>query len=86
MTIGALTFIAFLPSSPISSEFPFVSFEWLESPFTVLPIQMFNWTSRPTADFHRNAAATGIILIIMTLGLNAIAVYVRARTRRRIKW
>jgi hypothetical protein len=45
ITIGALTFIAFLPDSPFKAEFPFISFEWLWSPFTVLPIQMFNWVS-----------------------------------------
>ena len=38
ITIGALTFIAFLPPSPIQGEFPFVNFEWLNSPFTVMPI------------------------------------------------
>ena len=47
ITIGALTFIAFLPPSPVSAEPPFLSFDWLMSPFTVMPIQMFNWTSRP---------------------------------------
>ena len=74
VTIGALTFIAFLPPPPVSGDFPFVSFEWLKSPFTVLPIQMFNWVSRPTADFHVNAAATGLVLIVMTLGMNAFAI------------
>ncbi|MGQ0637263.1 MAG: phosphate ABC transporter permease PstA [Planctomycetaceae bacterium] len=84
--IGALTFIAFLPPSPVQGEFPFVNFHWLDSPFTVLPIQMFNWVSRPTADFHRNAAAAGIVLILMTLSLNAAAIALRYRLRRRIKW
>jgi phosphate transport system permease protein len=86
ITIGALTFIAFLPDPPVTGEFPFVSFDWLNSPFSVMPIQMFNWTSRPTADFHRNAAAAGIVLIAITLSLNAVAIFVRARARRRIKW
>ena len=49
ITIGALTFIAFLPTPPISAEFPFVSFAWLFDGFTVLPIQAFNWISRPGA-------------------------------------
>ena len=57
ITIGALTFIAFLPDPPITSEFPFISFRWLFDGFTVLPIQAFNWISRPGADFHANAAA-----------------------------
>lgn len=86
VTIGALTFIAFLPPAPITGDFPFVSFEWLQSPFTVMPIQMFNWVSRPTPDFHVNAAATGLVLIFMTLGMNAAAIILRYRIRKRIKW
>ena len=86
ITIGALTFIAFLPDSPIKTEFPFVSFDWLMSPFTVLPIQMFNWISRPQHEFHLNAAAAGLILMIMTLLMNGIAIYFRYRFRKRIKW
>ena len=86
ITIGALTFIAFLPDSPITSEFPFVSFEWLMSPFTVMPIQMFNWVSRPQQEFHLNAAATGLVLMVMTLCMNAVAIYFRYRFRKRIKW
>jgi phosphate transport system permease protein len=86
ITIGALTFIAFLPPSPVSAEFPFISFEWLESPFTVMPIQMFNWLSRPQAAFQENAAAAGIVLVVMTLAMNATAIWLRLRFRRRIKW
>ncbi|HET8564278.1 MAG TPA: phosphate ABC transporter permease PstA [Candidatus Binatia bacterium] len=86
ITIGALTFIAFLPDPPIKGEFPFVSFEWLMSPFTVLPIQMFNWVSRPQHEFHLNAAAAGLILLVMTLLMNGIAIYFRYRFRKRIKW
>ena len=86
ITIGALTFIAFLPPAPVQGEFPFVSFEWLESPFTVLPIQMFNWVSRPQHDFHLNAAAAGLVLMAMTLAMNALALYVRYRFRKRILW
>ena len=86
VTIGALTFIAFLPPPPLTSDLPFLSFRWLESPFTVMPIQMFNWVSRPTEDFHLNAAATGLVLIVMTLGMNAAAIFLRHRMRKRIKW
>jgi phosphate transport system permease protein len=86
ITIGALTFIAFLPPPPISGLPPHVSFEWLWSPFTVLPIQMFNWVSRPSQSFHANAAATGLVLIALTLSLNAVAIVVRYRSRKRIKW
>ncbi len=82
ITIGALTFIAFLPPSPIQGEFPFVNFEWLNSPFTVMPIQMFNWISRPQAGFHVAAAATGVVLLAMTLLMNGFAIYLRYRIRR----
>lgn len=85
ITIGALTFIAFLPPSPIQPEPPFLSFEWLFSPFTVMPIQMFNWISRPQAAFHVNAAATGVILMIMTLAMNAIAIWIRYRLRKQLR-
>jgi len=86
ITIGALTFIAFLPDPPIKGEFPFVSFDWLWSPFSVMPIQMFNWVSRPQQEFHLNAAATGLVLMVMTLLMNGIAIYFRYRFRKRIKW
>jgi phosphate transport system permease protein len=86
ITIGALTFIAFLPPAPLSGTFPFVSFEWLESPFTVMPIQMFNWLSRPQAAFQENAAAAGIVLVVMTLVMNGLAIWLRIRFRKRIKW
>jgi phosphate transport system permease protein len=86
ITIGALTFIAFLPTSPILDEAPFISFKWLNDPFTVMPIQMFNWVSRPQTEFHVNAAATGVVLLIMTLCMNAVAIYLRYRFRKKIKW
>jgi phosphate transport system permease protein len=86
ITIGALTFIAFLPPAPVSAEPPFLSLEWIMSPFTVMPIQMFNWTSRPEAAFHHNAAAAGLILVVMTLSMNAVAIYIRYRLRKSIKW
>jgi phosphate transport system permease protein len=86
ITIGALTFIAFLPNPPITSAFPFVSFEWLTSPFTVMPIQMFNWVSRPQQEFHLNAAAAGLTLMVMTIAMNGLAIYIRYRFRKRIKW
>ena len=86
ITIGALTFIAFLPDSPLKAEFPFISFEWLFSPFSAMPIQMFNWVSRPQQEFHLNAAATGLVLMVMTLAMNGIAIYFRYRFRKRIKW
>jgi phosphate transport system permease protein len=82
ITIGALTFIAFLPPAPVQESFPFISFEWLNSPFTVMPIQMFNWISRPQAGFHVAAAATGVVLLVVTLLMNGLAIYIRYRIRR----
>jgi phosphate transport system permease protein len=86
ITIGALTFIAFLPPSPVSNEFPYLSFEWLTAPFTVMPIQMFNWVSRPEEAFQLNAAAAGLVLVVMTLAMNGLAIYLRYRMRKNIKW
>ena len=86
ITIGALTFIAFLPHAPVTTEAPYVSFQWLMDPFTVMPIQMFNWVSRPQEAFHLNAAAAGLVLLIMTLIMNGLAIYIRFRFRKRIKW
>jgi len=86
ITIGALTFIAFLPPVPFSGEPPAGLFDWLMSPFTVMPIQIFNWTSRPDPAFEVNAAAAGFVLMGMTLGMNAVAIWLRYRLRRNIKW
>ena len=86
ITVGALTFIAFLPTPPTSSDFPYLSFKWLMDPFTVVPIQMFNWVSRPQQAFQVNAAAAGIVLMVMTLLMNGLAIYIRYRFRKRIKW
>jgi phosphate transport system permease protein len=86
ITIGALSFIAFLPDSPISGEFPFVNFEWLKSEFTAMPIQIFNWVSRPDQAFQQNAAAAAAILLAMTLAMNAVAIWIRYRFRKKINW
>lgn len=86
ITIGAMTFIAFLPPSLVQAEFPFLSFEWLTSPFTVMPIQMFNWVSRPEEAFQLNAAAAGLVLVVMTLTMNGLAIYLRYHMRKKIKW
>lgn len=84
ITIGALTFVAFLPPAPISAEPPFLNFDWLNSSFTVMPIQMFNWISRPQEAFHVNAAATGIVLFGMTILMNGVAIWIRYRLRRNL--
>ncbi len=86
ITIGAATRVGFLPPPPFQATFPFFNFQWLDSDFTALPIQMYYWISLPDPAFQPNAAATGIVLIAMTLSLNAVAIVIRYRLRKRIKW
>ena len=86
ITIGALTFIAFLPPVPFTGDPPAGMFDWLFSPFTVMPIQIFNWTSRPDPAFQANAAAASLVLVVLTLGMNALAIWLRYRLRKNIKW
>ncbi|MGB2239700.1 MAG: phosphate ABC transporter permease PstA [Pseudomonadales bacterium] len=64
--IGALTYVAFLPESPMDE-------------FTALPIQIFNWTARPQETFHELAAGGIIVLLGVLLLMNALAVYIRYR-------
>jgi phosphate transport system permease protein len=64
--IGALTFVAFLPSGPMDE-------------FTALPIQIFNWTARPQETFHELAAGGIIVLLAVLLLMNALAVFIRYR-------
>ncbi len=68
ITIGALTFIAFLPP---------LSLEGFQTPFTALPIQVYNWVSRPQVAFHELAAGGIIVLMIVLLSMNAFAVLLR---------
>ena len=84
ITIGALTFIAFLPPAPFVDGAGM--FDWIFAPFTVMPIQMFNWTSRPEEAFAVNAAAAGFVLVFMTLAMNGLAIYLRYHLRKNIKW
>ena len=89
ITIGALTFIAFLPPLPFTEVMPGVQaglFEWVMSPFTVMPIQIFNWTSRPDPAFEVNAAAAGFVLMAMVLTMNGVAIWLRYKMRKNIKW
>lgn len=51
-----------------------------------MPIQMFNWVSRPEEAFQSNAAAAGLVLVVMTLTMNALAIYLRYQMRKNIKW
>jgi phosphate transport system permease protein len=73
ITIGALTYVAFLPRSP-------------GDPFTALPIQIFNWVTRPQAGFHVNAAAGIVVLLALMLLLNGAAIWLRMRLQRRVAW
>jgi phosphate transport system permease protein len=69
LLIGALAFIDFTPRS-------------LTDPFTAIPIQIYNWVSKPQAAFHELAAAAGIILLVLLLGMNAVAIFLRNRYTR----
>ena len=71
--IGALTFVAFVPDGPLS-------------PFTVLPIQIFNWTSRPQAGFAETAAAGIVVLLAVLLTMNAIAILLRNYFEGKRRW
>jgi len=74
ITMGALTYVAFVPE---------IGLEGLRSPFTVLPIQIFNWVSRPQAGFHVNAAAAIVVLLALMLLMNLAAIVLRNRYQRR---
>jgi phosphate transport system permease protein len=71
VTIGALTYVPFLPRD-------------IWSPFTVLPIQIFAWVSRPQAAFAENAAAGIIVLLVLLLAMNAVAIVLRDRFQKRL--
>lgn len=73
ITIGALTYIPFLPE---------LSLRGLQSPFTVLPIQIFNWVSRPQPEFHALSAGAIIVLMVILLTMNSLAIYLRNRFQK----
>jgi phosphate transport system permease protein len=64
IAIGALTYVANVPNGPMDT-------------FTVLPIQIFDWTDRPQKEFHEQAAAAIIVLLGVLLTMNAAAVFIR---------
>jgi phosphate transport system permease protein len=70
--VGAVTFITFAPDS-------------LSSPFSVLPIQIFDWVSRPQPEFHTNAAAGIIVLLVLLLSMNATAIWLRDRFQKKMR-
>lgn len=73
IVIGALAYVPFAPAGPLDE-------------FTVLPIQIFNWVTRPQHEFIVNAAAGIIVLLFITFLMNGIAVYLRNRWQKRIRW
>jgi phosphate transport system permease protein len=73
IVIGALAYVPFVPKTPMDE-------------FTVLPIQIFNWVSRPQQEFLTNGAAAIIILLLITFAMNGIAVYLRNRWQKKISW
>ena len=70
LMVGALTYIAFSPSSPMD-------------PFVALPIQIFNWTNRPQEEFRAIAASGIIVLLVALLAMNAGAVFLRNKFQKR---
>lgn len=73
LMIGALTFIAFTPES-------------IFDPFTALPIQIFNWASRPQAEFQYLAAAAILVLLALLLTMNAAAIIIRNKYQKNLRW
>jgi phosphate transport system permease protein len=69
--IGALTYVPFNPSG-------------LDSPFSALPLQIFNWTTRPQDEFKLLAAGAILVLLVLLLSMNALAIWIRNRYQR--KW
>lgn len=70
ITLGALTYVNFVPNHPLDR-------------FTAIPIQVFNWVSRPQTEFQQTAAAGIILLLGLLLAMNAVAIYLRNRYERR---
>jgi phosphate transport system permease protein len=69
--IGALTYVAFVPEGPMDA-------------FTALPIQIFNWVSRPQQEFHELAATGIIVLLVVLLTMNSVAVFIRHKMERKL--
>lgn len=73
IVIGALAYVPFVPQTPLDE-------------FTVLPMQIFNWVSRPQKDFLENGAAAIIVLLMITFCMNGIAIYFRNKWQKKINW
>ncbi len=73
IVVGALTYVPFAPSTPMDQ-------------YSVLPMQIFNWISRPEKEFATNAAAAIIVLLLITFVMNGIAIYLRNKWQKKVKW
>lgn len=73
ITLGALTYVAFVPKGVMSQ-------------FTAIPIQAFNWLSRPQEEFHANAAAAIVLLLVVLVALNSFAIFLRLKFQRKWKF
>ncbi|MDA3892838.1 MAG: phosphate ABC transporter permease PstA [Salinivirgaceae bacterium] len=73
IVVGALAYVPFAPKTPMDE-------------FSVMPIQIFNWISRPQHGFIVNASAAIIVLLVITFAMNGVAMYLRSRWQKRIKW
>jgi phosphate transport system permease protein len=73
IVVGAATYVSFVPTS-------------LSDQYSVLPMQIFNWVNRPEKEFAINAAAAIIVLLLITFLLNGIAIYLRNRWQKKVKW
>ena len=73
IVVGALAYVPFVPKSPMDE-------------FTVLPMIIFNWVTRPQHEFLVNAAAGIIVLLLITFLMNGIAVYLRNKWQKKINW
>ena len=73
IVVGALVYVPFIPHTPLDD-------------YTLLPIQIFNWTSRPQPEFQVNASAGNIVLLFLTFLLNGISIYLRNKWQKKVKW
>lgn len=71
--IGAVTFVTYAPNP-------------VEGGYTVLPIQIFQWASRPQAQFQEIAASAILVLLALMFALNALALFLRVRLSRHLQW
>lgn len=74
IAIGAATYVRFTPSNMFTDE------------FSALPIQIFNWTDQPQKGFHEVAAAGIIVLLVVLISMNALAIVLRQRFTKKVRW